>query len=72
MGLVDDGDFLRVVRHEEETKELIESHQFYKEICFEVHCAGENGDVPVAGLVHRGDRVEVGCPGGLEDYGAVF
>ena len=72
VGLVDDGDFLRVVRHEEETKGLVESHHFYVEICFEVHHAGENCDVLVAGLVHCGEQVEVGCPGGLEDYGAVF
>ena len=55
VGVVDDGDFLPVIRHEEETEGLVEPCYFYVEICFEVHHAGETGDIPVAGLVHRGE-----------------
>ena len=72
VGVVDDGDFLRAVCHEEEIEGLVEPRHFYIEICFKVHRTGETGDVPAAGLVHQGDRVEEDCPGGLEDHGAVF
>jgi hypothetical protein len=52
VGVVDDGDFLRDIRHEEETKDLVEPPHFYVKICLEVHHASETGDVLVAGLVH--------------------
>ncbi len=52
VGVVDDGDFLRIVHHEEETKGLVELRHFYVKICFEVHRASETGNVPVVGLVH--------------------
>ena len=41
-------------------------------VCFKVHRAGETGNVPVAGLVHCGERVEESCPGGVEGHDGVF
>ena len=72
VGVVDDGDFLQVVCHKEETKVLVELRHFYVKICLELHRASETGNVPVAELIHRDERVEEGCPGGLEDHGAVI
>ena len=72
VGVVDDGDFLREVCHKEEAKGLVELRHFYVETCFEVHRAGETGNVSGAGLFCRGEQVEEGCPGGVEDHGAVF
>jgi hypothetical protein len=72
MEIVEAGDLPRAVFHEEKTVGLVEPHHFYVKICFKVHRAGETGDVPVAGLVHRGERVEEGFPGGVEGHGAVF
>ncbi len=51
---------------------MVELRHFYVKVCFEVHCAGETGDVPVAGLTHHGEQVEEGFPGGVEGHGAVF
>jgi hypothetical protein len=72
MEIVEDGDLPRAVCHEEKTVGLVERRHFYVEVCFEVHCAGETGDVPVAGLFHHGEQVEEGFPGGVEGHGAVF
>ena len=38
----------------------------------EVHRAGETGNVLVAGLVHRGERDEESCPGGVEGHDVDF
>ncbi len=72
MEIVEDGDLPHAVCHKEKTVGLVEPHHFYGEVCFEVHHAGETGNVPVAGLVHCGERVEEGFPGGVEGHGAVF
>ncbi len=55
MEVVEDGDLHRAVCHKEKAVGLIELHQFFVKVCFEAHCAGETGDVPVAGLVHCGE-----------------
>jgi hypothetical protein len=72
MEIVEDGDLPCAVHHEKKTVGLVEPCHFYVEVCFEVHRASETGNVPVAGLVHRGERVEEGFPGGVEGHGAVF
>jgi hypothetical protein len=54
----------------EEIVGLVELHHFQLRVCFEVHCAGETGNVLVAGLVHHGEQVEEGIPGGMEGHGA--
>ena len=74
MEVVEDGDLPRAICHEQKTVGLVESHHFYIGVCFEIHRAGETNDVSVlvARLVHRGERVEEGFPGGVEDHGADF
>ncbi len=72
MEIVEDGNLPRAVCHEEKTIGLVEPRHFYVKVCFEVHCAGETGNVLIAGLVHHGERVEEGFPGGVEGHGAVF
>jgi hypothetical protein len=72
MEIVEDDDLPCAVCHEEKTIGLVEPHHFYVEVCFEVHCTGETGNVPIAELVHRGERVDEGFPGGVEGHGAVF
>ncbi len=49
---------------------MVESRQFQLGVCVEVDCAGEIGNVSVAGLVHRGEQVEEVVPGGMEGHGA--
>jgi hypothetical protein len=72
MEIVEDGDLPCAICHEEKTIGLVEPRHFYVKVCFEVHRAGETGDVLVAGLIHHGERVEEGFPGGMEGHGAVF
>ncbi len=69
VGIMEDGDLLRVVLRKEKAIVLIELHHFYVRVGFKVHHAGVTRDVPVAGLVHRGEQVEESFPGGLVDYG---
>ena len=45
---------------------MIELRHFSVGVHLKVHCGDETGDVLVAGLVHRGERVEERCPGGVE------
>jgi hypothetical protein len=72
MGVVEDGDPLCAACHNDDVEGLIELCHFFVGICFEVHRAGETGNVPVAGLVHHGERVEESCPGGVEGHDGVF
>jgi hypothetical protein len=67
-----DGDLPGAVRHEKEIVGLVELRYFQLRVCFEVHCAGETSNVLVAGLVHHGERVEEGIPGGVEGHGAFY
>ena len=66
VGVVEDGDPLLVVCHEEKAEGLDGLCHFFAEACLEIHRAGETGDVAVASLVHRGDRGEECFPGGVE------
>jgi hypothetical protein len=70
VGVVEDGDLLRAICHEKEIVGLVELCHFQLGVCIEVHRAGETGNVLVAGLVHCGERVEEGIPGGMEGHGA--
>ena len=72
MIVVEDGDLPRAVCHEDEKVGLVESRHFHIRVSFEIHCAGETGDVPVAGLLHHGEQVEEGVPGSVEGHGAIF
>ena len=72
IGVVEDGDRPCAGRHEDNVEGLIELCHFFVGVRLEVHRAGETGDVPVAGLVHRGERVEESCPGGVEVHDGVF
>ena len=72
MGVVEDGDPLCAVCHKDNIEGLIELCHSSIGVCLKVHCAGETGDVPVAGLVHPGERVEESCPGGVEGHDGVF
>ena len=47
---------------------MIELPHFFVGVCLKVHRAGETGNVPVAGLVHCGERVEESCPVGMEGH----
>ncbi len=69
IGVVEDGDLPRAVSHEEKIVGLVESCHFQLGVCIEDHRAGETGNVLVAGLVHRGEQVEKGIPGGMEGHG---
>ncbi len=71
---MEDGDLPRAVGHEEEIVRLVESRHFHVGIGVysEIHRAGETGNVLVAGLVHRGEQVEEGVPGGVEGHGAFY
>ncbi len=69
---MEDGDLPRAVCHEKETVGLVELHHFQLGVCFEVHRAGETGNVSVAGLVQHGEQVEEGVPGGVEGHGAFY
>jgi hypothetical protein len=69
---VEDSDLPRAVCHEKEIVSLVESCYFQLKVCVEVHCAGETGKVSVAGLIHHGERVEEGVPGGVEGHGAFY
>ncbi len=51
---------------------MVESHHVQLGVCVEVHCAGDTGNVLVTGLVHRGEQVKEGVPGGVEGHGAFF
>jgi hypothetical protein len=51
---------------------LVELRHFQLWVCFEVHRAGETGNVSIAGLVQHGERVEEGVPGGAEGHGAFY
>ena len=57
---------------QEKTEGLVESHHFYVEVCFKIYSTSETNDVLVAGLVHRGEQVEEGITGGVEDHDADF
>ena len=72
MRVVEDGNLPSTVYHKEETIGLVESHHLYAGVCFEVHRAGETGNVQVAKLVHHGEQVEESFPGGVEDHGADY
>ncbi len=58
MEIVEDGDLPCAVCHKEKAVGLIELCHFFVKVCFEIDCAGETGNVPDAGLVHRGEQVE--------------
>ena len=47
---------------------MIELRHFSVGVCLEVHHAGDTGNVLVAGIVHRGERVEESCAGGVEGH----
>ncbi len=51
---------------------MVESRHFNAGVCFEVHRTGETGDVLVAGLIHRGEQVDEGVPGGVEGLGIFY
>ena len=72
MGVVEDGDPPCAVCHEDNIEGLIELRQFFVVVPLEVHRAGETGNVLVAGLVHRGERDEESCPGGVEGHDVDF
>ncbi len=72
MEIVEDGDLPHADCHKEKTVGLVEPHHFYVKVCFKVHCTSETGNVPVAGLVHRGEQVEEGFPGSVEGHGTVL
>ncbi len=65
---MEDGDLPRAACHEKETVGLVESRHFQLGVCFEIHRAGETSNVSVAGLVHCGEQVEEGIPGGMEGH----
>ncbi len=69
VGIMEDGDLLRVVRRKEKTVVLIESHHFYIGVGFKVHHTCVTRDVPFAGLAYHGEQVEESFPGGLVDHG---
>ncbi len=69
---MEDGDLPRAVCYEKEIVGLVESCHFQLGVCFEVHRAGETGNVSVAGLVQHGERVEEGVPGGMEGHGVFY
>ncbi len=46
------------VCREEKTVGLVKHPHFNFEACLEIHRAGETGEVSIAGLVYRGDRVK--------------
>ena len=72
MGVVEGSDPPCAARHKDDNEGLIELRHFLVGVHFEVHRAGETGNVPVAGLVHRGEQVEESCPGGVEGHDGVF
>ena len=51
---------------------MIELRHFSVGVHLKVHCGDETGNVLVAGLVLRGERVEESCPGGVEGHDGVF
>jgi hypothetical protein len=61
-------DPLCAARHKDDVEGLIELRHFFVGVCFDFHSVSETGNVPVAGLVHRGERVEESCPGGVEGH----
>ncbi len=69
---MEDGDLPHAVCHEEEIVGLIKWSHFHIWVCFKIHCAGETGDVLAAGLVHFGEQVEKGIPGGVEGHGVFY
>jgi hypothetical protein len=69
VGIMEDGDLLHVVHRKEKTVVLIELHHLYVKVGFKVYHASVTGDVPVAGIIHLGERVEESFPGGLVDQG---
>jgi hypothetical protein len=69
VGVVEDGDSLFFVCREEKTVGLVKHRHFYFEACLEIHCTGETGDVSIAGLVYRGDRVKKSFPRGMGGHG---
>jgi hypothetical protein len=72
VGIVEDDDLLFVVGNKQEAVGLVEACHFCIEACFKVHRASETGNVPVAGLIRHGKRVEEGIPRGVEGHGAVI
>jgi hypothetical protein len=58
MEVVEDGDLPHAFHHKEKAVGLIELHHLFVEVCFDVHCAGKTGNVPVVGLVRHGEQVE--------------
>ncbi len=58
--------------HEEKTVGLVEHPHFYFEACLKIHRAGETGDVSIAGLIYRGDRVKQSFPGGVGGHGVTI
>ncbi len=69
---MEDGDLSRAVCHEKEIVGLVESCHFQLGVYFGVHCAGKTGNVSIAGLVHCGEQIEEGLPGGVEGHGAFY
>ncbi len=72
VGVVEDRDLLFVIGREEKTVGLVEPRHFYVEACLKIHHAGETSNVSIAGLVHPGDQVKKGFPGGMEGHGVAF
>ena len=55
MGVVEDSDPPCAARHEDNVEGLIELRHFFIGVCFNYHRTVETGNVPVAGLVRRGE-----------------
>ncbi len=72
VGVVEDGDLLFVIGRKEKTLGLVKPHHFYVKACLKNHRAGETGNVSIAGLLHHGDQVKKGFPGGVEGHGVAF
>ncbi len=76
VGVVEDGGSLFFVCCEKKTVGLVEHCHFYFEACLEIHRAGETGDISIARLVHRGDRVKKkkkkSFQGGVGGHGVAF